>query len=65
LQRDPGQVRAALEADFARSGQKGRVEFGAPRLEMIGTRGEANKRQRQHQRNSGAEDQTMNIPEVS
>jgi len=62
---DPGQVRAALETDFARSGQKGRIEFGAPRLEMVGASGEANKRQRQHQRGSAAEDQPMNIPEVS
>ena len=50
LQRDPAQVRASLAADFARSGQKGRIEFGAPRLQMVDAAGEANKRQRRHQR---------------
>ena len=44
-------VEAALDTDFARSGQKGRIEFGAPRKEKIVVSGEANKRQRQHQRN--------------
>jgi len=52
LKRDPGQVRAVLEADFARSGQKGKLEFEAPRLEVVGSPGVANKRQLQHGRNS-------------
>jgi len=52
MKRDPGQVRALLEADFARSGQKGKLEFEAPRLEVVSTPGVANKRQRQHGRNS-------------
>jgi len=52
LQREPGQVRAALEADFACSEQKGRIEFGAPRLAMVGSATDTNKRQRQHRRNS-------------
>jgi radical SAM superfamily enzyme YgiQ (UPF0313 family) len=52
MNREPGQVRALLEADFARSGQKGRLEFDAPRLEVVTATGVANKRQRQHDRNS-------------
>ena len=52
LQYDPAQVRAALAADFERSGQKGRIEFGAPRLAMVDATGIANRRQRQHRRSS-------------
>ncbi|HUV23115.1 MAG TPA: B12-binding domain-containing radical SAM protein, partial [Gammaproteobacteria bacterium] len=52
MKRDPGQVRALLEADFARSGQKGKLEFEAPRLEVVSSPGVANKRQLQHGRNS-------------
>ena len=52
LKREPGEARALLEADFARSGQKGRIAFDAPRLEMVGGSGVANRRQRQHDRNS-------------
>jgi radical SAM superfamily enzyme YgiQ (UPF0313 family) len=48
LNLEPGQVRALLEADFERSGEKGRIDFGAPRLEMVSGSGIANKRQRQH-----------------
>ena len=52
MNREPGEVRALLEADFAHSGQKGKLEFDTPRLEVVGTAGVANKRQRQHDRNS-------------
>jgi hypothetical protein len=52
MDREPGQLRALLEADFERSGQKGRLEFDAPRLEVVSSVGTANKRQRQHHRNS-------------
>jgi hypothetical protein len=48
LDRDPGQARALLEADFECSGEKGRIDFGAPRLEMVSGSGIANRRQRQH-----------------
>jgi len=41
-------LRAVLQADFDRSGEKGRVDFDAPRLEMASGSGIANKRQRQH-----------------
>jgi hypothetical protein len=52
MKREPGQVRALLEADFVRSGQKGKLEFDVPRLEVVTATGVANKRQRQHDRNS-------------
>jgi radical SAM superfamily enzyme YgiQ (UPF0313 family) len=52
MDREPGQLRALLEDDFERSGQKGRLEFDAPRLEVVSSVGIANKRQRQHHRNS-------------
>ncbi len=52
MQCDPVQLRAMLEADFARSGEKGRIEFGIPGLRRISAAGTANKRQRQHQRSS-------------
>jgi radical SAM superfamily enzyme YgiQ (UPF0313 family) len=52
MDREPGQLRALLEEDFERSGQKGRLEFDAPRLEVVSSVGIANKRQRQHHRNS-------------
>jgi len=52
LRYDPGRVRAALAADFARSGQRGRIELGAPRLAMVEAAGVANRRQRQHRRGS-------------
>jgi hypothetical protein len=52
MNREPGAVRALLEADFAHSGQKGKLMFDTPRLEVVGTAGVANKRQRQHDRNS-------------
>ena len=45
-----GDVRARLEADFNRSGQKGRIVFDSPRLEMVSGAGVANRRQRQHDR---------------
>jgi len=48
MNREPGQLRAVLQADFDRSGEKGRVDFDAPRLEMASGSGIANKRQRQH-----------------
>ena len=48
----PARVRALLEADFACSGQKGRLTLDSPQLEMVSSTGVANKRQRQHQRNS-------------
>jgi radical SAM superfamily enzyme YgiQ (UPF0313 family) len=48
---EPARVRALLEADFARSGQKGRLALEGPPLEMVSSTGVANKRQRQHQRN--------------
>jgi len=51
MNREAGQLRALLEADFACSGQKGKLEFDAPRLEVVTTAGVANKRQRQHDRN--------------
>ena len=51
LQLDPGQVRAGLETDFSHSGQKGRIAFDLPRLEVIKGAGVANRRQRQHDRN--------------
>ena len=50
--REPAQARALLEADFARSGEKGKIAFDTPRLAMVGSAGVANKRQRQHERNS-------------
>ena len=52
LQRDPVRVRALLEADFAGSGQKGRLALDAPRLEMVSSAGVANRRQRRHRRNT-------------
>ena len=52
MNREPGQVRTLLEADFACSGQKGKLVFEAPRLEVVSATGVANKRQRQHDRNS-------------
>ena len=52
MDREPGQLRVLLEADFERSGQKGRLEFHDPRLEVVSSVGTANKRQRQHHRNS-------------
>ena len=52
MDREAGQVRALLEADFELSGQKGRLEFGAPRLAVVSSVGVANKRQRQHERDS-------------
>jgi radical SAM superfamily enzyme YgiQ (UPF0313 family) len=52
MNREAGQVGALLEADFQLSGQKGRLEFGVPRLEVVSSVGVANKRQRQHERNS-------------
>ena len=52
MNRDAGQVGALLEADFQLSGQKGQLKFGAPRLEVVSSVGVANKRQRQHERNS-------------
>jgi radical SAM superfamily enzyme YgiQ (UPF0313 family) len=39
----------ALEADFIRSGEKGRIEFGQPKTTVASGAGIANKRQRQHQ----------------
>jgi radical SAM superfamily enzyme YgiQ (UPF0313 family) len=50
LQLEPGDVRARLEADFIHSGQKGRITFDLPRLEMVSGAGVANRRQRQHHR---------------
>lgn len=50
LQLEHGDVRARLEADFNRSGQKGRIVFDSPRLEMVSGAGVANRRQRQHHR---------------
>jgi hypothetical protein len=50
LQLEHGDVRARLEADFNRSGQKGRIVFDSPRLEMVSGAGVANRRQRQHDR---------------
>jgi len=52
MKRDPGQVRALLEADFESSGEKGRLAFGGASLEVVSGSGVANKRQRQHNRNS-------------
>ncbi len=52
MERDPEQVRALLEADFKRSGEKGNLAFAAASLEVVGGTGVANKRQRQHNRNS-------------
>ena len=52
MNREAGQLGALLEADFQLSGQKGRLEFGVPRLEVVSSVGVANKRQRQHGRNS-------------
>ena len=51
MDREPGQLRSVLEADFEYSGQKGRLEFDMPRLEVVSSLGVANKRQRQHDRN--------------
>ena len=48
MNRDPGLVRVALDADFERSGEKGRIDFVTPRLEMVSGSGVANRRQRQH-----------------
>ena len=47
----PAEVRSSLEADFYRSGQKGRFDPDSPVLKMIDSAGVANKRQRQHQVN--------------
>jgi radical SAM superfamily enzyme YgiQ (UPF0313 family) len=47
---EPGQIRAALEIDYERSGQKGKLSFDNPGLELVSRSGVANKRQRQHHR---------------
>lgn len=52
LQLPPAQVRAALDADFRLTGQKGEIDLDAPGLEVVARSGVANKRQRQHQRSS-------------
>jgi predicted membrane chloride channel (bestrophin family) len=49
----PEQLRQALTADFKLSGQKGVIDFDSPRLEIVSSPGEANKRQRQHERVNG------------
>jgi hypothetical protein len=48
----PEAVRQVLVADFELSGEKGRIDFESPELELITRSGVANKRQRQHQRNT-------------
>ena len=46
----PDRARAALQADFRLSGQKGVMDFDSPPGSDFATSGVANKRQRQHQR---------------
>ncbi len=46
----PGIARKALNLDYSRSGQKGRLELDGPKLEVIGRTGIANKRQQKHLR---------------
>jgi len=52
MQLDLEDVRARLESDYIRSGQKGRIAFDSPPLEVASGAGVANRRQRQHQKNS-------------
>jgi len=46
----PGIARQALSLDYKQSGQKGGLELGSPRLEVISRTGIANKRQQKHLR---------------
>ena len=46
----PGIARQALSLDYIQSGQKGGLELGGPKLEVISRTGIANKRQQKHLR---------------
>jgi hypothetical protein len=48
METKPDIVRQALLLDYQHSGQKGRLDFDSPRLEVIGRIGVANKRQQKH-----------------